>query len=61
MNSAREFDLNMTRRQLFGRSALGLGTATMAQLLGADLLLRLPIAPMACTIPPKQNASFTSS
>jgi hypothetical protein len=26
MDSAREFDLNMTRRQLFGRSALGLGT-----------------------------------
>nr|MBR9812091.1 DUF1501 domain-containing protein [bacterium] len=42
MNSAREFDLNMTRRQLFGRSALGLGTATMAQLLGADLLAKTP-------------------
>ncbi|MEE3175945.1 MAG: DUF1501 domain-containing protein [Verrucomicrobiota bacterium] len=28
----REFDLNLTRRQLFGRSALGLGTAAMAQL-----------------------------
>jgi hypothetical protein len=28
----REFDLNVTRRQLFGRSALGLGTAAMAQL-----------------------------
>ena len=29
----REFDLNLTRRQLFGRSALGLGTAAMAQIL----------------------------
>ena len=45
MNSAREFDLNMTRRQLFGRSALGLGTATMAQLLGADLLAQTPDSP----------------
>ena len=45
MNSAREFDLNMTRRQLFGRSALGLGTATMTQLLGADLLAQTPKSP----------------
>ena len=45
MDSAREFDLNMTRRQLFGRSALGLGTATMAQLLGADLLAKTPESP----------------
>ena len=34
----REQQLMMTRRQLFGRSALGLGTATMANLLGSDLL-----------------------
>ncbi len=33
----REFELNMTRRQLFGRGALGLGTASMAGLFGADL------------------------
>ncbi len=35
----REHDLNMTRRQLFGRSALGVGTAAMAQMLGQDSLL----------------------
>ncbi|MCH8192805.1 MAG: DUF1501 domain-containing protein, partial [Planctomycetes bacterium] len=34
----REQDLMMTRRQLFGRAALGLGTAALANLLGPDLL-----------------------
>ena len=34
----RETDLMMTRRQLFGRSALGLGTAAMAGLMGRDSL-----------------------
>ena len=34
----RETELMMTRRQLFGRSALGLGTAAMAGLMGRDLL-----------------------
>ena len=34
----REQDLMMTRRQLFGRTALGLGTAALANLLGPDLL-----------------------
>ena len=41
MNSVdprREHDLMLTRRQLFGRGALGLGTAAMAGLLGDDLL-----------------------
>jgi uncharacterized protein (DUF1501 family) len=33
----RERELMMTRRQLFGRAALGIGTATMAQLLGHSL------------------------
>lgn len=33
-----EDGLNMTRRQLFGRSALGLGTAAMAQMFGPELL-----------------------
>ncbi len=33
----REFELMMTRRQLFGRTALGLGTAAMANLSGSDL------------------------
>ena len=37
-DAIREFDLNMTRRQLFGRSALGLGTAAMANLLGPKLM-----------------------
>ena len=34
----REHELNMTRRQLFGRTSLGLGTAAMAGLLGPELL-----------------------
>ncbi|HIG29169.1 MAG TPA: DUF1501 domain-containing protein [Verrucomicrobiales bacterium] len=34
----RESELMMTRRQLFGRMALGLGTAAMADLLGPSLL-----------------------
>ncbi len=38
MNPLREHDLMLTRRQLFGRSALGLGTAALAQLLGKDLV-----------------------
>ncbi len=33
-----EHRLMMTRRQLFGRSALGLGTAAMANLMGSDLM-----------------------
>ena len=37
MNTPRDFELNLTRRQLFGRGALGLGTAAMAQLMGTDL------------------------
>lgn len=36
--SLREHELNMTRRQLFGRASLGLGTAAMAGLLGPQLL-----------------------
>ena len=38
LNPYRELDLMMTRRQLFGKAALGLGTAAMANLLGSDLL-----------------------
>ena len=33
-----EDGLNMTRRQLFGRTALGLGTAAMSQLFGPEVL-----------------------
>ena len=36
-NPLREYELNITRRQLFGRTALGLGTAAMANLLVPDL------------------------
>lgn len=42
MNPYLDFQLSQTRRQLFGRAALGLGTATMAQLLGADMLANAP-------------------
>ncbi|MBP85459.1 MAG: sulfatase [Planctomycetaceae bacterium] len=38
LNPLREHELMMTRRQLFGRTALGIGTAAMANLLGSDLL-----------------------
>jgi hypothetical protein len=37
-NPIREHELMMTRRHLFGRSALGVGTAAMAGMLGPDLL-----------------------
>ena len=37
-NPIREHELLTTRRQLFGRTALGVGTAAMAGLLGKDLL-----------------------
>ncbi|MEX2216731.1 MAG: DUF1501 domain-containing protein, partial [Phycisphaeraceae bacterium] len=39
MNPLREYDLNLTRRQLFGRAALGVGTAAMAQLFAGTGLL----------------------
>ncbi|MDA1015612.1 MAG: DUF1501 domain-containing protein, partial [Planctomycetota bacterium] len=42
VDPARERELLMTRRQLFGRSALGLGTAALANLLGPDLLADPP-------------------
>ena len=32
----REHELMMTRRQLFGRTALGVGTAAMANLIGSE-------------------------
>ena len=38
MNPLREHELMLTRRQLFGKAALGLGTAAMAQMLGPDFL-----------------------
>ena len=44
-NPLREYDLNLTRRQLFGRSALGLGTAAMAQMFGEELMGASPAAP----------------
>lgn len=39
MNPLREHDLLMTRRQLFGRTALGIGTAALARLLGGAGIL----------------------
>ena len=39
INPLREHELMLTRRQLFGRTALGLGTAAMANLLGPEMLL----------------------
>ena len=39
-NPRREHELMTTRRQLFGRTALGLGTAAMANLLGSRRGLR---------------------
>ena len=36
-STAREHDLMLTRRQLFGRARLGIGTAAMAQLFANDL------------------------
>ena len=53
MNPLRENELNLTRRQLFGRGALGLGTATMAQLLGSDLLAQTPASPEGLHHPAK--------
>ena len=38
MTPSRELELLSTRRQFFGRSALGLGTAAMTNMLGPDLL-----------------------
>ena len=38
MNPLREADLMMTRRQLFGRAALGLGTAALADVFSPNLL-----------------------
>ena len=38
MNPIREADLMMTRRQLFGRTALGLGTVALADVMSPNLL-----------------------
>ena len=38
MDPRNEYDLLFTRRQLFGRAALGVGTAALANLLRADML-----------------------
>ena len=38
MSLDREYDLLLTRRQLFGRTAVGIGTAALAALLNPKLL-----------------------
>ena len=46
MDPKREFELSMTRRQLFGKAALGVGTAALHRLLlGSGLMA--PIAALA--------------
>ena len=44
VNPLREHELMMTRRQLFGRMALGVGTAAMANLFARDLVADAPVA-----------------
>lgn len=41
MNPLREYELMMTRRQLFGRAALGVGTAALSRLLSANTMMAL--------------------
>ena len=49
MNPIREADLMMTRRQLFGRTALGLGTVALADVMSPNPVsythLTLPTTP----------------
>ena len=45
----REFELMLTRRQLFGRAAIGLGTATLAGMLGPELRAAGPGSSAAAT------------
>ena len=56
-NPLREYDLMLTRRQLFGRAALGLGTAAMVNLLGRRLLADAPegARQMGCITRRKRN------
>jgi len=42
MSARREFELDLTRRQLFGLGARGIGVGALASLLGADLLASTP-------------------
>ena len=39
MTIKREFDLHLTRRQLFGFTARGIGVAALGSLLGPDVLI----------------------
>ena len=49
MNPIRELDLTLTRRQLFGRATLGVGTAAMAHLLAGTNLLAAPAGQSAAS------------
>src|SRR5881628_1931066 len=47
MNTHHERDLHLTRRQLFGVTAQGIGVAALASLLGPELLAAAPVIDQA--------------
>ena len=51
MDPLREYQLLLTRRHFFGRSALGVGTAALAGLLGRDLVAAAAPAARPGTLP----------
>ena len=52
-NPIREHELMLTRRQLFGRMSLGLGTAALANLMGSERLLQASTRPEGHHFAPK--------
>src|SRR4051812_41139443 len=52
MHPLHQHDLHLTRRQLFGRTATGIGTAALAQLLGRDGLATAATAKPQATAAP---------
>ena len=57
MNPAREHELLLTRRQLFGRTATGVGTAALASLLNPSLLSAAPSGGPAAGVSAAQATS----
>ena len=53
MNPLEDNRRHITRRALFGRTAAGIGTAALAQLLGKDLLAAAPLR----SRPPRRRRS----